>query len=100
MILQMLSKIVIYFCKAYLYRCLVNIGMIFLDKYGVKLQWKTAVFSKLETAAFCTNLVQLNSVVWFMHLDLMAHDRLSSNFINYQQNKAIIDKKIKPGHST
>lgn len=35
-----------------------------------------------------------------MHLDLTAPDRLFTNFINYQQNKAIIDKKIKPGHST
>lgn len=52
MFLQMLSKVVIYFCKAYLYRCLVSVGMIFLDKYRVKLLWRTAVFSKLETAAF------------------------------------------------
>lgn len=74
--------------------------LFFGGKYGVKLLWKTAVFSKLETAAFCTNLVQLNSVVWFVHLDLTAPDRLSTNFINYQQNQAIIDKKIKPGHST
>lgn len=45
-----------------------------------------------------------------MHLDLTAPDRLFSNFINYQKKKnkkkkkkkkkAIIDKKIKPGHST
>lgn len=48
--------------------------------------WKTAVFSKARNC-FYLNLVQLNYVNWFVHLDLTAPDRLFSNFINYQKKK-------------
>lgn len=51
--------------------------------------WKTAVFSKARNC-FYLNLVQLNYVNWFVHLDLTAPDRLFSNFINYQKKKKML----------
>lgn len=60
------------------------------SKHGVKLSmWKTAVFSKARNC-FYLNLVQLNYVNWFVHLDLTAPDRLFSNFINYQKKKKML----------
>lgn len=66
------------------------------------LLWETAVFSKARHCCFYINLVQLNCVIQLMHLDLTAPDWLFSNSINYKKrnNNVVIDKKIKPDHST